>query len=231
MAREDTIDRLRLIVRKTQAYVSFHQPTDLRLVRVEAAAILAALLGADHYVVGRLDALTIPSGGTGLGLLVTEIEVAEEFLGLVQAGFRLVEDAPDGVPTPVSPDLCDPELWEHIEKLVASNDWGHVPSAVATFVEHWFRERAGNPPNKAGGKLVGKDLFAHALGESSPLRLGTQSSEHQGWMNLGMGLIAAVGNVHRHTVGRRTDAEKYAWRVIGLASLLLGEMKRTHPES
>lgn len=219
------------MVRIADAHAMFNHGADLRTVRVEAAAILASLLGSDHYIVTKLDALRVPRGLTGIGLSMHEVEVTDDFIGLVRAGIKLAEEDWNEVVAPAPPDLCDPELWEHIDGLVQAEDWGLVPSAVATYAEDWFRKRADNPPNRAGGKLVGKDLFAHVLGESSPLRLGSQSSEHQGWMNLGIGLMNAVGNVHRHTIGQRTDAEEFAWRVIGLASLLLGEMKATHPRS
>ncbi|WP_344204441.1 TIGR02391 family protein, partial [Aeromicrobium alkaliterrae] len=104
--------------------------------------------------------------------------------------------------------------------------WPLVPSAVVTFTEDWFRRRGGDPRHHKNGKLVGKDLFSRVL-EDQPL--GNEDGEQTGWKLLGMGLAQAIGNLHRHNVEQRADAEQLAWRVIGLASLLLGEMKRSHP--
>lgn len=104
---------------------------------------------------------------------------------------------------------------------------GQVPAVVSTFVEDWFRKRGGNPLDEKGKKLVGKSLYVRVLNDHP---LGGEVSEREGWRSLGTGLAQAVGNLHRHNVEKRDDAEQLAWSVIGLGSLLIGEMKMTHPD-
>jgi hypothetical protein len=107
--------------------------------------------------------------------------------------------------------------------------WDKIPGVVVTFVEDWYRKRAGIPTGKTGDPSYGRQLFLDVLGEHSSLVLGAQASEREGWRFLGMGLAQAVGNVYRHNVKQREDAEQVAWGAIGLGSLLIGEMRHTHP--
>jgi len=131
--------------------------------------------------------------------------------------------------SPLDEASVDPELWAHVQGLVASNDWAKVPAEVAIFVEDRVRMWAQDPRQNNGATMVGKTLYATALGESGPLRLGRQASEWEGWRSLGMGLAQAVGNVDRHRLQRRDDARRYALGVLGLGSLLLTQLRYEHP--
>ncbi len=117
----------------------------------------------------------------------------------------------------------DAELWQHVRGLVDSGDWDKVAAAVAIFVEHRVRKWAG-----LTNSLVGKGLYATALGDGGSLRLGSQQSEHEGWRALAMGLAQAVGNVDRHRLQERSDARRYALGVLGLGSLLLTQIRYEH---
>lgn len=194
--------------------------------RYEAAAIVASLLGSDHYLVAKLDKRP-PVGNHALQYQLRGESPVDEFVGLVNAAISLLGSGhikPASEPRPV---IADPDLWEHLEQLVTIEAWAKIPAVVATFTEDWFRRRGADPRGSTGGKLVGKGLFSNVL---TALPLGSEESEHAGWRFLGMGLMQAIGNAHRHNnIDRTEDAEQFAWGVIGLASLLIGEMKRTHP--
>lgn len=125
----------------------------------------------------------------------------------------------------------DAGLWQHVRHSVEEERWEQVASQCAIYVEDKVRRWSCRPTDGRGQLLVGQALFAHALGGEGPLQLGAQPSECQGWRNLGMGLVGAVGNVDRHHVQERSDAHLYAIGVLGLASLLLTQIKRDHPQA
>ncbi|MCP3423820.1 TIGR02391 family protein [Nocardioides pinisoli] len=189
--------------------------------KFEAAGIVASYLGAQHYLVTKLGELQVPSRfAAAIPLAMQTDSVTDEFVGLVNAAINLL-DVTYGRSSP-HPPICDPDLWEHIEELVRIEAWSKIPAAVATFVEDWFRKRGGDPRHESGAKLVGGDLFKRVLRDYP---LGGQESERAGWRFLGMGLAQAIGNLHRHNIENREDAEQLAWGVIGLGSLLLGELR------
>jgi hypothetical protein len=124
----------------------------------------------------------------------------------------------------------DPELWAHVQGLVADDDWAKVPAAVAIFLEDQVRTWAGDPRDGRGELLVGTGLYGVAMNpDGGPLRLGGQGNEHQGWRFLGQGLAQAIGNVDRHYIQRRPDVKRYAMGVLGLGSVLLTQLRFEHP--
>jgi len=126
----------------------------------------------------------------------------------------------------------DDELWQHIQHSVEEERWEQVASAAVIFVEHKVRRWAGGSLSDKNEKLVGKALFAKAFGEGGPLALGSQPNETQGWQSLGMGFAAALGNVDRHNIqDHRPDLKQYSLGVLGLASLLLTQIRYTHPDA
>jgi hypothetical protein len=131
--------------------------------------------------------------------------------------------------SPLDEASMDPELWVHVQGLIADEDWTKIPAAVAIFVEDKVRRWAGDPRQSNGAVTVGKSLYAIALNNSGPLRLGGQESESEGWRSLGTGLAQALGNVDRHRIQRRSDAKRYAMGVLGLGSLLLTQLRYEHP--
>jgi hypothetical protein len=129
----------------------------------------------------------------------------------------------------IDPDNYDRDLWRHVQHSVEEERWDQVASAAATFVEDKVRRWAGNPPSESNGVLVGQALFAKVLAEGGTLALGSQIAETMGWRNLGMGFAAALSNVDRHRIQDRTDLKQYAIGVLGLASLILTQIRYTHP--
>lgn len=130
---------------------------------------------------------------------------------------------------PLDDTTIDPEFWSHVEGLIADSDWSKVPAEVVIFLEHKIRIWAGDPTAKDGAAMTGKNLFAAALRDDGQLRLGQQSSEHEGWRGLGTGLTQAIGNVARHRIQQRDDLRRYAMGVLGLGSLLLTQIRYEHP--
>ncbi|MFF9715774.1 TIGR02391 family protein [Streptomyces sp. NPDC014603] len=131
--------------------------------------------------------------------------------------------------SPLDDASIDPELWAHVQGLIADDDWAKVPAAVAIFVEDKARSWAGDPRNPKGEVLVGKGLYTQVLNPSGILRMGGQQSEIEGWMALGSGLAQAIGNVDRHRIQQRSDVRRYAMGVLGLGSLLLTQFRYEHP--
>ena len=95
------------------------------------------------------------------------------------------------------------------------------------FLNEWY---AVDLVKNQDGAVVGKNMYAHALSNAGELRLGAQSNEWEGWRNLGMGFAQATSNVDRHHVQIRPDLKRYAVGVLGLASLLLTQMRHAHAE-
>ena len=119
----------------------------------------------------------------------------------------------------------DPELWTHVESLVRQEKWDMLPAQVSIFLEDRIRKWAKEPTAKNGGRMVGKTLMATAFGENGLLRLGSQNNESEGWRNLATGFTQAVSNVARHRLSDRDDARQYAIGVLGLASLILTQVR------
>lgn len=151
----------------------------------------------------------------------------EDALGLIDAAvYELELSNRDTAPRPLD---YDEGLWQHVKHSVEEERWQQVASQAVIYVEDKVRRWAGQPTGKDGNVLVGQTLFALALGDGGPLALGKQSNETQGWRSLGTGLVAALGNVDRHHVQERPDARLYAMGVLGLASLLLTQLRHQHP--
>lgn len=124
---------------------------------------------------------------------------------------------------PFSEATIDPELWEHVRGLVQGGDWEKVGREAAVFVESKLREWAATPASVKGSV----DAFKAALGPDNFV-LGGQSSETQGWQQLGTGFALALRNRSGHRVEARGDANRYALGVLGMASLLLTEIRHDY---
>lgn len=138
---------------------------------------------------------------------------------------RLKGDSETRVPAATD---YDPDLWADVSALVEREEWDKVPAQVAISFEDRIRTMAGNPTEKSGSALVGLSLMGYAFGDDGPLRLGAQSNETQGWRNLAIGFTQAVSNVARHNKVERDDVRQYAIGVLGLASLILTQVRYEH---
>lgn len=125
----------------------------------------------------------------------------------------------------------DHELWAHVRHSVEEERWEQVASQAAIFVEDKIRRWTNRPTDASGRALVGKDLMGRAFSDGGPLALGAQANEMEGWRFLAVGFASALGNVDRHNIQDRADLKQYAFGVLGLASLLLVQVRFTHPDA
>lgn len=126
---------------------------------------------------------------------------------------------------PFSDATVDPELWGHVQGLVEAGDWEKVAREAAVFVEDKLRTWAAVPPSVTGSVNV----FKAAIGPNGfTLPKTGSASEQQGWQQLAIGFALALRNPSGHQVKHRSDAERYALGVLGLASLLLIEVRREY---
>jgi hypothetical protein len=126
---------------------------------------------------------------------------------------------------PFSDATIDPELWEHVRGLVDAGDWEKVSREAAVFVEDKLRTWASVPPAVTGSVNV----FKAAIGSGGFILPKTgPSSEQQGWQQLATGFALALRNPSGHQVRHRADAERYALGVLGMASLLLIEIRHEY---
>ena len=119
----------------------------------------------------------------------------------------------------------DPELWKHVRGLVEARDWEKVAREAAVFVEDKLRNWASISPSVTGSVNV----FKAAIGSSGfLLPKAGPTSEQQGWQQLAIGFALALRNPSGHQVKNRSDAERYALGVLGVASLLLTELRHEY---
>lgn len=152
----------------------------------------------------------------------------QEATGLIDAAIYALDLQSDT--RAAQPSAYDAELWGHVKHSVEEQRWEQVASAAVIFTEDKVRRWAGRHVAVSGKSLFGQALFGKALGADGPLALGKQTNETEGWRNLGLGLVAAIGNVDRHHIQARDDAQQYALGVLGLASLLLTQIRHEHPD-
>lgn len=201
--------------------------------KAKVTAVLERSLGDDSSTVQQFMSLSysigIWTGGPGEAEQDARYfrERVQDAAALIEAAIYELELAV-GAPA-VEGSSYDSGLWDHVKHSIEEERWEQVASAAVIFVEDKVRRWAGNPLNKDGGKLVGQALFVKALSTGGPLELGSQGNESEGWRNLGTGMVAALGNVDRHGIQERPDAKQYALGVLGLASLLLTQIRHRHP--
>ncbi|MFI7678975.1 TIGR02391 family protein [Actinophytocola sp. NPDC049390] len=117
----------------------------------------------------------------------------------------------------------DPELWDHISKLVAAEAWGQVASQTAIFTEDRIRKWTGRPAQE-----VGERLMTAVFGEQGEYRLGLTTGEKNGWHRFAMGISMALRNADAHRIQDRPDHKRYAMGVVGASSLLLTQLRYEH---
>lgn len=196
--------------------------------------VLVAALSKDDHLVDRFDNVSYSLGMWSTSTPDYAFDQARHggirnACGIIDAALYQLRLRMEG-DEPVDLRSFDPELWEHVRQLVEDGDWGKVASQTAIFVEDRIRTWAGEPSGRQGEALVGKGLMAHVFGDSSDWRLGSRAGEREGWRGLSMGFAQALGNVDRHRIQSRDDAQRYAIGVLGLGSLLLTQLRHEHGE-
>ncbi|MFV5991380.1 TIGR02391 family protein [Streptomyces sp. NPDC056231] len=115
----------------------------------------------------------------------------------------------------------DEGLRARVQHAIDAEDWSAVASLAATYVEDRVRLWSG-----LGNDSFGVSLMTQVLKpENGILALGRTPGEKEGWHQLGRGFAAACSNVDRHRIQQRDDLKHYAFGVLGLASLILTQLK------
>jgi hypothetical protein len=155
----------------------------------------------------------------------TFVQAKQSAAGIIEAlRWELNRLAP--ATAPFSDATVDPELWDHVRGLVDAGDWEKVAREAAVFVEDKLRIWAAVAPSVTGSVKV----FQAAIGGPSGFVLPKVAplSEQQGWQQLATGFALALRNPSGHQVRHRADAERYALGVLGVASLLLTEIRHEY---
>lgn len=197
-------------------------------------SVVAGALGKDDSLVTDLENVSYTLWAFGVDTTQYEWDRARhsgirEAVGLIDAAIYQMELQNDGVDL-LDESSFDAELWAHVANLVADQDWPKVAAQAAIFVEDRLKRWAGRPKAKNGDALYGRALYANVLGIGSDFELGGRGGESEGWLMLGMGFAQVLGNVDRHNIQNRPDARCYAIGVLGVASLILTQMRYEHPD-
>jgi hypothetical protein len=188
--------------------------------RRKSERTLRRTLGDDHELVKNFEGISWYMS------LVPGITGKDKGAGVLEAAIYEIEELSEP-PNFASSASIDPELWEHVRRLVESEQWAQVSSQTAIFVESRIRQWTGLPDSR-----FGKDLMVSVLRPREGLfPLGRTPGEHEGWLSLGIGITMAVGNADRHRIQQRDDAKRYAMGVLGAGSLLLTQLRHQHANS
>jgi Protein of unknown function (Hypoth_ymh) len=215
-------DRAVTLLRERLAELEQLQEPDAKFEawRRKSERTLRRTLGDDHELVKNFE------GTTWYMSLAPGITGKDEGAGVLEAAIYEIEELSEP-PDFASSASIDPELWEHVKRLVESEQWAQVASQTAIFVESKVRQWAGLPDSR-----FGKDLMVSVLRPREGLfPLGRTPGEHDGWLSLGVGITMAVGNADRHRIQQRDDAKRYAMGVLGAGSLLLTQLRHQHANS
>jgi hypothetical protein len=208
---------------------SMPSPPGLDLWRHKLSTLIGEILDPTHALATRLSGLHWKSGA-GSARMWTSTDV-EAFRRAKQTAAEIIDalrwelDRLAPATDPFADATIDPELWEHVRGLVEAKDWEKVAREAAVFVEDRLRNWAGVPPSVTGSVNV----FKEAIGPKGfLLAKAGPASEQQGWQQLAAGFALALRNPSGHQVRNRSDAERYALGVLGMASLLLTEVRHEY---
>ena len=197
--------------------------------RPVADAIVKSVLGADNPLVARFSQIGFrPNVGVSDQYEQARIDKVafdrgkDEAIGVLKAAIFELNNVVGREPTDRTE--IDPELWSHVQHLAESGRWIEMATQTAIFFEDRLRDWAGLPAD-----LIGRDLILAVLKpDTGKLTLGLTDSESQGWQQLGLGFVQAVRNVDVHRIQDRPDAQRYAFGVVGTASLIMTQLRHQH---
>ena len=191
---------------------SVHGPANLDQWMHKMYALIGDVLDPNDALAIRLTSVPNQSGVNAKRMLLEIIE-----------SLRWEIDRRMPATDPFSESTIDPQLWAHVQGLIAAADWEKVAREAAVFVEDKLRQWAKVPPSVTGSVNV----FKAAIGSNGfVLPKTAQSSEQQGWQQLATGF--ALANEVVDQINHRSDAERYALGVLGMASLLLTEVRHEY---
>jgi len=231
MRTQFLIEQLRALMAQAEPPLKLQaRPGGAEAWKAKVRSTVVAALGAENNLVEKLDKNRYTAAAIINGTSAAERTFAfnagvERAKGWIEAAIYELELL-QGDASPIDRSSIDPDLWEHMGALVSAEDGGKVASQTAILTEDRMRKWA-----QLERSLVGKNLFSKALADDGMLRLGSQRGEWEGWRALGTGLAQATSNVERHHLDDREDGKRYVIGVLGLASLLLTQMRYQHPDA
>ena len=150
---------------------------------------------------------------------------AKQSAGQIIQALRWELDRLAPATAPFADATIDPELWQHVRGLIDAQDWEKVAREAAVFVEDKLRNWAAVPASVTGSVNV----FKAAIGPTGfVFPKAGPASEQQGWQQLATGFALALRNPSGHQIKNRSDAKRYALGVLGMASLLLAEIRHEY---
>jgi hypothetical protein len=165
-----------------------------------------------------LAGVTVPSGQSAF-------QEAKQSAGQIIQALRWELDRLAPATAPFADATIDPELWQHARGLIDAQDWEKVAREAAVFVEDKLRTWASVQAAVTGSVNV----FKAAIGPTGfVLPKAGPSSEQQGWQQLATGFALALRNPSGHQINNRSDAKRYALGVLGIASLLLTQLRHEY---
>ena len=182
---------------------------------------ITELVGARSALAIRFNGLLWPPGSDRIAVSAV-LRSNRESADIIRT-LRWELDRRTSRPNPFDDTAIDSELWMHVQILVEAGEWDKVALNAAVFVEDKLRDWAQLSTNLTGSV----DAFKAALA-TDKLRLGDRPSEQQGWQQLASGFALALRNRGGHRIEKRPDAKRYALGVLGLASLLLIEIRSVY---
>ena len=153
-------------------------------------------------------------------------EAKQKALGIIESLRWELKRLPPAT-APFSDATVDPESWGHVRVLVEAGDWEKVAREAAVFVETKLRQWASVPATITGSVNVFKTATTAGSGGFG-LGSGGQQSEQDGGRQLAVGFALALRNPSGHQVKNRPDSKRYALGVLGMASLLLTEIRHEY---
>lgn len=214
-------------IRELQSLKGSDDLPDFKEWEPKTLTTLSAVLGPDDVLVGQLDRLMYHSAvrASGADNARWDREAFESgrtsALGILKTALYKVEIMN---PAATTGDAVDLELAQHVGHLIEAGKWSEVASQTAIFTESKIRKWAGLPDSDFGVDLMVK-VFRR---EGGAFPLGNTEGEKDGWLALARGFVMAVSNPNRHRIESRADAKAYALGVVGLASLILTQLRYEH---
>lgn len=211
-------------------------PPGFELWRNKLTTIIGEVVGPNDALAMRLANLSWQSRslsarvGSGPGRMWSQ-EDMHAFAAAKSTAIGIIDtllwhlDRRQAASAPFGDATIDPELWAHVQGLVDAGDWEKVAREAAVFVEDKLRNWAGVPSSVKGSV----DVFKAAIGQGGfALAQGSAASEQQGWQQLATGFALALRNVSGHRISNRSDLPRYALGVLGIASLLLTQVRHEY---
>jgi Protein of unknown function (Hypoth_ymh) len=227
MDSDKAISLLRDRLKELAALPPTYGTPEFRLWRHKMDLTLPRIFGDEHYLVeGFADIVFYGPVSSTTGERIIPEQARTEAQAILEAGIYELEELSE--PVEFTQDAAiDPELWEHVRRLVEQEQWAQVASQTAIFVEDKVRQWAGRPDAETTTHLMTAVL--KPAGGVFPL--GRTDSEAEGWHQLGRGFMGAVRNVATHRIEQRDDAKRWALGVLGVGSLLLTQLRHQHANS